>query len=430
MTIVWALTWLGQSAALAALTAAFVRLPGFRERAATRYAAWAVTLFICAGLLAWPLVPAAATAPTLRSASGAAGVQAAVRWPPGRAPGHRSPGCPGGSAGSGRLAQPSGWRSAARDVWRVVRLKRRTVPLSTEEQARLGAGLAAWTSSRAPRLAWCDELDSPAVLGFPGPGHCPAALAGVVPVGRAVPARRAARTGSCPPRRRLVGPRRASGPRSGVDEPGVHWVRRELSLSREMACDEWVVRQTAAPVAYAKCLTDVAGLRMPARRLRLAAGVNGRPGTLRRRIVGVLELEAPTARARAVAIVSWLAPVAVCVVAAGVAATDPGVRRRRTRRIAAAPAQVPSGPAETGARGAVGRAASATGSRTAAGPQTPRSLPAPLIRGSGCSGACRGRSATPRSRRRRRRTWWSSRLKPSTSGRSLRAPCPGRVLTA
>ena len=30
MTAVWALTWLGQSAALAALTAAFVRLPACR----------------------------------------------------------------------------------------------------------------------------------------------------------------------------------------------------------------------------------------------------------------------------------------------------------------------------------------------------------------------------------------------------------------
>jgi hypothetical protein len=34
MTVVWAWTWLGQSAALAALTAAFVRLPGFRGSAA------------------------------------------------------------------------------------------------------------------------------------------------------------------------------------------------------------------------------------------------------------------------------------------------------------------------------------------------------------------------------------------------------------
>ena len=34
MTVDWALTWLGQSAALAALTAPFVRLPGLRASAA------------------------------------------------------------------------------------------------------------------------------------------------------------------------------------------------------------------------------------------------------------------------------------------------------------------------------------------------------------------------------------------------------------
>ena len=61
MTVVWALTWLGQSAALAALTAACVRLPGMRTSAAARHAAWASALILCAGLLAWPLLSAAST---------------------------------------------------------------------------------------------------------------------------------------------------------------------------------------------------------------------------------------------------------------------------------------------------------------------------------------------------------------------------------
>jgi hypothetical protein len=104
--------------------------------------------------------------------------------------------------------------------------------------------------------------------------------------------------------------------------PAVHWVRHELSLSREMACDEWVVRQTAAPVAYAKCLTDIAGLRTQVRRLRLAAGVIGRPGSLRRRVVGVLALDRLPSP-RAVAIVAWLAPVAVCAVAFGLLQLPP-----------------------------------------------------------------------------------------------------------
>jgi beta-lactamase regulating signal transducer with metallopeptidase domain len=355
MSVVWALTWLGQSAAFAALTAACVRLPGCRQSAATRYAAWAAALFLCAGLLAWPLVSAAATAPALRSAPDAAGVQAAgsillvvlpapvalVWWWLGW---------------TWALGSAAGLALAARDVWRVVRLKRRTVPLSTEERARLGEGGAASALSRAPRLAWCDELCSPAVLGFSGP---------VIALPRSQM--------SClsDGQFRLVVLHELAHVRRGDDwwalaervvlalawvNPAVHWMCRELSLSREMACDEWVVRQTASPVAYAKCLAEVAGLRALERRLRLAAGVNGRPGTLRRRIIGVLELNRPPS-ARAVAIVAWLAPVAVCVTAAGLLRLPP-VFVVAHPPDSVVPAQAWSGPSETADRGSVGWLAS------------------------------------------------------------------------
>jgi len=42
MTVVWILTWIGQSVALVALTSAFVRLPGCRASASARSAAWTV----------------------------------------------------------------------------------------------------------------------------------------------------------------------------------------------------------------------------------------------------------------------------------------------------------------------------------------------------------------------------------------------------
>ena len=84
MTVVWAFTWLGQSAALAVLTAAFVRLPGLRQSAATRYVAWALTLFLCAALLAISLKPEAAAATSLGAAPGAAGAR-----PAGSIPGSR-----------------------------------------------------------------------------------------------------------------------------------------------------------------------------------------------------------------------------------------------------------------------------------------------------------------------------------------------------
>jgi len=355
MTVVWALTWLGQSAALAALTAAFVRLPGCRRSAAARYVAWAAALVLCAGLLAWPLVHSAATAPSLRSAPGAAGAQAAFSLPLVVLP--------------AAVTRMSGWLGwiwavgtatglvlAVRDVWRVVRLKRRAVPLSAEERARLGEGLAVWTSSRAPRLAWCDELDSPAVLGFPGP---------VIALPRSQVSSLSDEQSRLVVLHELAHVRRRDDWWALAERvvlalawvnPVVHWVCRQLSLSREMACDEWVVRQTAAPVAYARCLTEVAGLRTPARRLRLAAGVNGRPGTLRRRVVGVLDLTRPRS-ARALAIVAWVVPVAVCVAAAGLLQLPPVFDVARPPD-SAAPAHAPSGLAETAARGPVGRAAS------------------------------------------------------------------------
>jgi beta-lactamase regulating signal transducer with metallopeptidase domain len=315
MTVVWALSWLGLSAALVALTAVLVRLPGCRRSAAARHVAWLLALFLCAGLLAWPLAPAAATAPAFRVTPAADTAQAARSFPLVVLPAPVT----AVSWWVGWIwvvGAASGLAAVAHDVRRVVRMKRRTVPLSLEELVRLGSGMAAWASRRAPRIAWCDAVESPAVLGFFGP---------VI----ALP--RSQVLSLSDEQARLVVLHELAHVRRGDDwwalagriavaltwvNPAVHWIRRELSLSREMACDQWVVRQTAAPVAYAKCLTDIAGLQTRVRRLRLAAGVIGRPGSLRRRVVGVLALDRRPL-ARAVAIVAWVAPVAVCVAAVG-----------------------------------------------------------------------------------------------------------------
>jgi beta-lactamase regulating signal transducer with metallopeptidase domain len=40
--------------------------------------------------------------------------------------------------------------------------------------------------------------------------------------------------------------------------PAAHWISRELSLEREVACDDWVVSRTGAARAYAGCLSRVA----------------------------------------------------------------------------------------------------------------------------------------------------------------------------
>jgi hypothetical protein len=120
-----------------------------------------------------------------------------------------------------------------------------------------------------------------------------------------------------------------------------------------MACDEWVVRQTALPVAYARCLLDVAGLRTRMRRVRLAAGASGRPGTLRRRIVSVLALDGRRS-ARAAAVAAWLTPVAVCAVAAALLQLPPAIGIANTPDLSV---PAPSGAADRDERPTIGRAA-------------------------------------------------------------------------
>jgi len=222
------------------------------------------------------------------------------------------------------LGAAAGLTLASRDAWRVVRLKRQAEPLSTEESERLAAVLSVTASSRAPRVAWCGKLDSPAVLGFFRP---------VIALPRAQAA--SLSDTQC----RLVLLHELAHVQRRDDwwilaerilvavawvNPAVHWARRELSLSREMACDEWVVRHTGAPVAYARCLTEVAALRTRTRRLHLVANATGRPGTLRRRIVGVLALDVRRS-ATAAAVAAWMAPVTVVVVAIGMLRLSPVV---------------------------------------------------------------------------------------------------------
>jgi beta-lactamase regulating signal transducer with metallopeptidase domain len=354
MTVIGALIWLGQSAVLVAVTAAFVRLPACRFRAATRHLAWTVALVFCAALLALAMLPSAPTVLTPAAARTSSVVTAT-----GPAPLLVFPAAAAGAdwwLGWAWAVGSAAWLGlGAKDVWRVLRLKRRSVPLSAEEQARLGIGQLAQMSRRSPRLAWCDDLDSPAALGFFRPVIIlPRAHASSLAEGQS----------------RLIVLHEIAHVRRGDDwcalgerivlaltwvNPAMHWVGRELALTREMACDEWVVRQTASPVAYARCLIDVAGLRTRMRRVRLAAGAGGRPGTLRRRIVSVLALDGRRP-ARAAAVAAWLAPVAVCVVAAGLLQLPPaiGVANSPDSPVTA---PAPSGAADQDAHLSIGRTA-------------------------------------------------------------------------
>jgi hypothetical protein len=77
--------------------------------------------------------------------------------------------------------------------------------------------------------------------------------------------------------------------------PMTSWLRRKLGESREMACDEQAARESLSPVAYARCLVEVArhivGVSAPMQALGVAEG-----GILERRIRALLEMPRSAAR--------------------------------------------------------------------------------------------------------------------------------------
>jgi hypothetical protein len=137
--------------------------------------------------------------------------------------------------------------------------------------------------------------------------------------------------------------------------PAAHWARRRLALSREMACDDWVVQQTATPVAYARCLTAVASLRSQKGRARLAAAATGRSSALTKRVTRVLESGArPGSRlSRAVAL---LTPLGVGVVGVALLQLPPLIVDGGPERTTAAPLAASASRAAD-ARADVGRVA-------------------------------------------------------------------------
>jgi beta-lactamase regulating signal transducer with metallopeptidase domain len=66
--------------------------------------------------------------------------------------------------------------------------------------------------------------------------------------------------------------------------PALLWVERRLCAERELACDDRVLRSSAAPKAYAICLTRLAEFSMIQRGLSLALGAWERQSELVRRV--------------------------------------------------------------------------------------------------------------------------------------------------
>ena len=71
--------------------------------------------------------------------------------------------------------------------------------------------------------------------------------------------------------------------------PGVWWMEHELSLHREMACDDAVLAQTASPRSYAECLARVAEKSFLRRQMALAQAAVSRMRQLTRRVARILD---------------------------------------------------------------------------------------------------------------------------------------------
>ena len=303
------LTWLAQSTALTAGAALAVRLPGCRSNAAARSVVWSLTIVVCAALPAWPFVLTFfARAAEVPASAVSSGVIAPVVLP----------------LASGTVAAwlTYLWMAGAAfavaviglDVVRIMRLKRRALPLSGPELLQLGPLADEVARCRGTRVCWSGDLDAPAALGFGRP---------VVALPREQARRLSAEQLRHVVLHELAHVRRRDDWRTLAEHlftaaawinPAVQLACRQAAVAREMACDEWVVQQTASPVAYARCLADVAGLRSHGRRIGLVSAVTGRPGMLRRRVAAVLAFDYHR-HAHTIGVLAWAAPVALCAAA-------------------------------------------------------------------------------------------------------------------
>ena len=81
--------------------------------------------------------------------------------------------------------------------------------------------------------------------------------------------------------------------------PAVWWIEKQVSLEREMACDDAVVAQIASPRAYAECLAHLAERTLIQRSVALAQAALGRLRHTSLRVAQILDVNRPTATGRA-----------------------------------------------------------------------------------------------------------------------------------
>jgi beta-lactamase regulating signal transducer with metallopeptidase domain len=74
-----------------------------------------------------------------------------------------------------------------------------------------------------------------------------------------------------------------------IFHPAVWWIERQLSLEREMACDDHVLTETGNPHAYAKCLVALLERSFARRAWALAQAAVHRAGEARERLTRILD---------------------------------------------------------------------------------------------------------------------------------------------
>lgn len=75
--------------------------------------------------------------------------------------------------------------------------------------------------------------------------------------------------------------------------PAAWWMDRQLTLEREMACDDFVVRQTGDSMAYARCLAALAEVTFARRTVALVQAAVSRAGQTSARVGRLLKLKTP-----------------------------------------------------------------------------------------------------------------------------------------
>jgi beta-lactamase regulating signal transducer with metallopeptidase domain len=175
------------------------------------------------------------------------------------------------------------WLAIAAGVRGLSRLKRSCSPVLPAIEAQLPLWQEVKSSGRPVKLMICNSVPNAAVLGLHQPYIVfPSRLLEVVTLGE-LDQILVHEYGHVQRRDDWTRLLQAALEAALWIHPAAHWISRELSLEREVACDDWVVSRTGAARAYAGCLSRVVenrrGLIAP---ILIPALFGGKPDVVKR----------------------------------------------------------------------------------------------------------------------------------------------------